>query len=618
MGKGKVLKTTISLLGKVDPSLGRSLAKAQKQSSKTGKSMSNNMKTAGAAMGKTIKGFAKTAVAVFATIRAASKLKEYAQECVTAAKAQIDAETKLETVLKNVEAIQIRGPNAAAEAAQNLKNTASDLQKTGVLGDEVLLSGMQQLATFQLDDRAISTLSTGMADLLAQQKGLGATQNDAVSVANMIGKVMTGSTGALTKMGITFTDAQEEILKTGDAEQRAATLAQVLQQNVGGVNEALAQTDQGKIQQAENTIGDLKEQIGMKLLPVIANVMSKVTPIIGKAVDGIGAALDKVIPYVEVAFDKIFAIVDKAGPYINGAFSMISETANQLTPIFDQIGKQMFSGIGNFIPSIMSLLQTMVGFIQQILPPIMTVIGIIAQAFAPIVSSLMSVAQMLLPKIGTLVQSLGPLFQALSPVLSFIGNLIGSVFGVIGTIIGGVIGIVTSLIEKLTGVITWLQSNFVNTWTSIWSGIGSFFSGIWTGIKNTVRTVLQGLVSPINGIIKGINKISSVAGIKAIPTIEIPQFAEGDTVTRPTLAVVGEGDDPETIVPHNNKPRSRMLLAQAAAGVGAKVGGGSTYTYAPVIYAGSAQGVKEVLDEDFERFRENMERFRDDEDRERF
>ena len=46
------------------------------------------------------------------------------------------------------------------------------------------------------------------------------------------------------------------------------------------------------------------------------------------------------------------------------------------------------------------------------------------------------------------------------------------------------------------------------------------------------------------------------------------KFAAGATLTRPTLAWVAEGRDAETIVPHNNSARSKMLLLEAAAGVG--------------------------------------------------
>ena len=54
--------------------------------------------------------------------------------------------------------------------------------KIGVVGDEVTLAGMQQLATFQLNGEQIKMLSGGMLDLLVQQKGMNATQQDAVGI----------------------------------------------------------------------------------------------------------------------------------------------------------------------------------------------------------------------------------------------------------------------------------------------------------------------------------------------------------------------------------------------------------------------------------------------------
>ena len=107
-----------------------------------------------------------------------------------------------------------------------------------------------------------------MADLIAQQKGLNATQGDAVSIGNMIGKVMSGQTSALSRAGIIMTEYQEKVLKTGTEEERAATLAKVLEQNVGGVNEALAQTDAGKVAVAGNLIGRTSDLIGEKLMSV--------------------------------------------------------------------------------------------------------------------------------------------------------------------------------------------------------------------------------------------------------------------------------------------------------------------------------------------------------------
>ncbi len=56
----------------------------------------------------------------------------------------------------------------------------------------------------------------------------------------MMGKVIEGQTGALSRYGYSFTEAQEQILKFGTEEQMAATLAEVIGQAVGGVNKALA------------------------------------------------------------------------------------------------------------------------------------------------------------------------------------------------------------------------------------------------------------------------------------------------------------------------------------------------------------------------------------------
>lgn len=633
MGKGKVLKTTISLLGKIDPSLSKALDKAQKKARDSGNSMSKTMKNAGASMTKTIKGYAKTAIAAFASISAAAKLKEFAQACMTEAKAAIDVETKLGTLLQNVTKIQIRGPNAAADAADNLMKVADKMERSGVVAGDVMVAGFQQLASFQLDDIDITTLSEGMADLLAQTKGLNASQSDAVSVANMIGKVMTGSVGALTRVGIIFDENQEKVLKMGTAEEKVAMLAEVLKQNVGGVNKALAQTDQGKLVQAENAIGQAKEAIGRKLLPIVATFATKAVPLVEKAFDKVGQVVDKISPHIEnlaskampmisKAFDSIGPALDRVAPIAEEIFAFLIDSAKQLEPVFTALGQSIMDGFGGQLPNIASMLTGIFTIIQQLAPAVISVIGATGPVLAPIVSALISVAQMLLPKIMSLIQSLGPLFQALSPVLNFIGGLFGNVFGVLlrtmGAFVGGCIDNLTALINKLTGVINFVKNFFAGGWREAWESVKSIFFNVWNSIKSIARSALSAIVSPINNIISGINKVSSAVGIKAIPTIEIPQFAEGATVSRPTLAVVGEGSDPETIVPHNNKPRSRRLLANAAAGVGMKIGKGNSYTYAPVIYANNAQGVKEVLADDFERFKEYMRRMLDDDDREVF
>lgn len=199
-------------------------------------------------------------------------------------KIQLEAETKIETVMKQ------RMKSTAAEV-QSIKDLASEIQSLGVIGDEVSLSGAQQLATFLNSEEALKTLMPAMDNLLAQQKGLNASAGDAVSVGNLMGKVMQGQTSALTRVGITFTAAQEKVLKYGNEQERAAMLAQVITDNVGEMNKALANTDLGRQQQLSNTLGDIKEKFGQ----VYTNVKTLILPILNKFADMLDSIADKLI-----------------------------------------------------------------------------------------------------------------------------------------------------------------------------------------------------------------------------------------------------------------------------------------------------------------------------------
>ena len=216
------------------------------------KNANSKFKKVAGAVGK-----AALALGTLSGVISVAGIKAWSGEAMEAAQAQIEAETKLEAVLGNVKSIASGGTAAIQAAKKHLTGVASELQKVGVIGDEVTIAGQQQLATFQLSDKSIATLSTGMTDLLAQQKGLNATQDDAVTIGNLIGKAMSGQTTALSRVGIIMTDAQKKVIKYGTEEEKAAALAEVLKDNVGGVNAALAQTDQGKIKQAQNLYGDM-------------------------------------------------------------------------------------------------------------------------------------------------------------------------------------------------------------------------------------------------------------------------------------------------------------------------------------------------------------------------
>ena len=199
--------------------------------------------------------FAAIASGLDAMQRSCQELLNGMQDLADAYAVQELAETKLAVIMQ-------QRMGATQAEIQSIKDLTSAQQELGVIGDEVQLSGAQQIATFLTEADSLEVLIPAMNNLLAQQKGLNATTQDAVTVGNLMGKVMQGQTSALTRVGITFSEAEEEVLKYGTESERAAMLAQVITNNVGEMNAALAQTDSGKQQQLNNTLGDMKETLG--------------------------------------------------------------------------------------------------------------------------------------------------------------------------------------------------------------------------------------------------------------------------------------------------------------------------------------------------------------------
>ena len=115
------------------------------------------------------------------------------------------------------------------------------------------------------------------------------------------------------------------------------------------------------------------------------------------------------------------------------------------------------------------------------------------------------------------------------------------------------------------------------------------FDSVANAVKNVFRGVLQFIADRINTVTGLVNRLISgfnqLPGpdIPSIPTITVPQFAEGGVVARPTLAMVGEGGEREYIVPESKMARASSNFLAGARGdaVLANAGGGGGT--APVI-----------------------------------
>ena len=242
---------------------------------------------------------------------------------------QAQAEQKLAEIYKTRMGVN-------KKAVKSTLDLASALQKQGVYGDEVTISAAQQLATYAKTPATVNKMLPSLLNLLAQQKGLNGTQEDAVALANLYGKAMMGQTGALKRAGISFTEAQEKVLKYGTEEEKAAMIAEVVNQNVGNMNKTFAETDAGKIQQAKNDLGDMGEEIGAVLLPAVADL-------VGWMRDHLLPKIQQFIEFLKqhpaiAKFALAFSLITAAlGPVLIIVGSLVS-TIGSLITIFSTLG----------------------------------------------------------------------------------------------------------------------------------------------------------------------------------------------------------------------------------------------------------------------------------------
>ena len=122
--------------------------------------------------------FSAVAAGIDSANRSIADLQNVCRDLTNAYSAQVQAETQLATVMRNT-------MDAREEDIQSIKNLCSAQQELGVIGDEVQLAGAQELATYLSKRQSLEQLIPVINDMLAQQYGLNASQENALQIATM-------------------------------------------------------------------------------------------------------------------------------------------------------------------------------------------------------------------------------------------------------------------------------------------------------------------------------------------------------------------------------------------------------------------------------------------------
>jgi tape measure domain-containing protein len=414
---------------------------------------------------------------------------------------------------------------------------------------------------------------------LSQAMGSGALQGDELrsimerlpAVGQAIAKTMGVSVGEIKKLGSEGKLTTDVIVKAMDELAKMTP----------------PPPDAFKLFQA--ALADLNTTIGTQLLPVFTPLVQKLGEIVAKFRElGVAATIAQALkPIGETLLVLLNTFIALPAP-VQGLIVQVGVLAGAFALIAAPLGF-VITGIGSFLSAIGAVIPLVTGFGA-------TIAGW-AGAIGPVVAALGTLGKILL---GVFTGPVGwvALAVAAGAAIYAFRDQIGKSFQIIGQMLtqGGIAfktGFVDPVVQGFTAIVQFVNSNFVQPISSAISGlvqaIGSIFGnvtqaitapfqaafqtvrGIVNQILNGVGNAVRGVVQAINNIIRGAN--GALARLKMpqipyLPSPNIPQFAEGGVVSQPTMAMVGEGGEPEYIIPASKMQEAMKRYAEGKRGNG--------------------------------------------------
>lgn len=474
---------------------------------------------------------------MFAGIFAIGSLASMMTQAKDAAAAQGQADLKLMVIMR-----QRMGANS--EMVSSIQNLIAAQQGLGVISRTVQTAGAQQLATFLTQKSSLEALIPAMNNLAAQQHGSKATAEDMVSISNMMGRALQGNVGALTRCGISFNSAQEQVLKFGTEAQRAAVMAEVITQNVGSMNEEMGKTSGGQAVQKMNQVNDVLIRVGKSIKGAFdqlkissGGIQIGAIETIGWAFTGVINTLARFAQVVTQAYQAVKSFAQEIPQFFSDNWTLIEPVimgvawalalyagamaiATLVTEGFAII-TLITGAMGDFITSISFMIEGV------------TTLGV-SETFAALAADGMWAA-IILPVVLVI--------AALYAVVAVVNHFAGTTISATGIICAVFMWLFTNLVNmiKLSANIFIAFANFLGSvFQNPLGAIYNLFVDIWNGVVGYVRQAVQNVIDLIMTI-PGIDKViggpitlpdmTMIHRIVAKPYWHINPFEYGNSTT---------------------------------------------------------------------------------------
>ena len=393
----------------------------------------------------------------------------------------------------------------------------------------------------------------------------------------------------------------------------------------------------------------------MDNMPEITEAMEEVSPVIAEIAedfaDWAGGAISDGLP-VLVDGIKDFAdwagkAYDKAQPFLSflwehkGTVLAVAAALRVLGPAIGAVttAMSMYSKAKGFVALLQQSgkITQITGAFKAFGSALMGPLGIIIAVAAAIALLYKNwdTAKAWLVNFGNTVNQIWTNFS------NMVGNAIAAIgekFPLLGAYLQGWWESIQAAVENVKAIfqniIDFISNVFSGNWSAAWQNIVNIFGNLFGMIVNLAKAPINGVISAINWVLSKINSISVtipdwVPGVGGttlgfnIPTI--PQLAEGGIATSPTLAEIGEGGEPEAVMPLSKlaamldewirKPKP------SGGGGGLEDGDGETIVFAPVLnFNGKAdrEDVEEAMQISFQEFKRLYKRMKAEERRKKF
>lgn len=319
-----------------------------------------------------------------------------------------------------------------------------------------------------------------------------------------------------------------------------------------------------------------------------------------------GDAIEKLKVKMTTAFadradeynDKLVGLGGKVG-------ALGADIAITLLPILDKLT----DGIGDLLDKFNKMdpfwRKTIVAAVGVAIAwgPLVKVLGLVSGAFNLVGSALALLAPLVAPVVAAMINAFVGFVAFFGA--NIVGPLIALFSGPVGwtvLAIAAVVGMCWAFREPILKFLSWLWDNlekalkfllsiayaiWVKPWVDLWNVVLrkpitdlwswmvngfqrtiDFVKNIWAAMVNGLRSLVNAFIqswvnsinfvgSGINKLIAGFNRVSPIK-VEMVPVLNVPKFAEGGVVDRPTLALIGEAGREYVI------PERKMAAASSA------------------------------------------------------